>query len=249
MSRGSVPTGEERHALFDQLSALFRRCAEQALALEEERRAALRAIPGAAAALTKRDAVVTEAQRKADALQEKGDRATADAVLAADRDFFDTAQAADARRQQSAADADDQRERAVQDATELFDDTMRAIHNATAGLHAFADAEQRARADRDKAIREAEQTFRGAIEKADAVRQAALDAAAGHQSAAHGAADQARWDMQRDAQAALETAIADADRALDAALAGIPAAQAVEADFSRRRADLQRIADEQKHAV
>lgn len=249
MPRRAVPTGEERQALFDELSTVFTRCSKQASALDAEQDAALRAIPAAALALTRRDAAVREAERKADAAGSRADRAVADAIQAADREFFEAAQAADAKRQQAAIDADRARDIDIREATQLFEDTVRAIHNATAGLQAIADAEKRARDERDQTIRDAEHDFRVAIEKADSARQMALDTAASRQITAHADANRARSDAVREARSALDNTTADADRVMAEALDNLPAALTVISNFSRRRAALQAACDAEKRAI
>src|SRR6476619_3441569 len=106
MARRTVPTGAERQALFDELSAVFARCGERADAIKSDADSAVANIPASGALVAKRDLAVRDAERRAASAAEKADRAIADAVQAADRDYYDTAQAVDARRQQAGIDAD-----------------------------------------------------------------------------------------------------------------------------------------------
>jgi hypothetical protein len=209
MPRHPVPTGAERQALFDELSATFARCREQASAIEAQRDTALEGIAGAQKLLIRRDLAVREAERKAANTENKAERLRAASVEAADGEFFETAQAADAKRQQAGIDLDAQRETAIQDANDLFKQTVRAIHQATAGLQAIADAERRARDERDQVIGKAERRFRDDIRAADHARQQALDAALTRQIAAHAAADDLRSRTVADASTELSEAIVD----------------------------------------
>jgi len=249
MPRHPVPTGAERQALFDELSATFARCRERAGAIEAQRDTALEQIGDAQKLLVKRDGAVREAERKAANIENKAERLRAASVEAADGEFFETAQAADARRQQAGIDLDAQREIAVQDANDLFEQTVRAIHQATAGLQAIADAERRARADRDEAIGKAERRFRDDIRAADHARQQALDAALTRQIAAHRTADDLRSQAVADARTELSDAIAHAESDLHDALAAIPAAKGIVDETQRRLAAHERRCDEQKRAI
>lgn len=235
--------------MFDQLSAVFARCSEQARAVEQERDAALAAIAEMEALRSKRDAAIGDAERKATTAVDRADRDRGDAVQAADRDFFLAAQAADSKRQEAAIDADLRRDTAVEDAKSLFEATIRSIHNATAGLQAIADAEKRARDERDKAIRGAEQEFRDGIRKADSDRQSALDVAVSRQIAAYAAADDARTRAIRDAQLARDDAVGAADRAFQATLRALPAAKRILDETATRRDALERACDDQKRAI
>ena len=249
MSKTPVPSGAERRALFDELSAIFARCSEQATAIETQRDAALARIPEAQKLLIKRDVTVREAEQKADSAEQKADRLRAAGVEAADREFFETAQAADAKRQDAGIALDRRRETAVADASELFDQTIRAIHEAIAGLQAIADAERRAREERDKTVGKAEQAFRDDLRDADIVRQDALDAALGRQIAAHATADDVHSRAVADAQTEFTNAIAQAESALDDALGAMPAAKAIVDEARQELEALDRQCDEQKRAV
>jgi hypothetical protein len=249
MPRHPVPTGAERQALFDELSATFGRCREQAGAIEAQRDAALERIADAQRLLSARDLAIREAERKAANAESKAERLRAASVEAADRDFFEAAQAADAKRQQAGIDLDALRESAIGDANDRFEQTLRAIHQATAGLQAIADAERRAREERSEAIGTAERTFRDDLRAADNARQHALDTALTRQIAAHAAADDLRSRTVADARTDLSDTIAQAERALNDALMAIPAAQAIVVEARRQLEALERRCDEQKRAI
>jgi hypothetical protein len=249
MPRHPVPTGAARQALFDELSATFARCREQASAIEAQRDTALERIADAQKLRIKRDLAVREAERKAANTENKAERLRAASVEAADGEFFETAQAADAKRQQAGIDLDAQRETAMEDANDLFEQTVRAIHQATAGLQAIADAERRARDERDQAIGKAERRFRDDIRAADRARQQALDAALTRQISADAAADDLRSRTVADASTELADAIAQAERALHDALVAIPEAKAIVDETQRKREALERNCAEQKRAI
>jgi hypothetical protein len=249
MPRHPVPTGAERQALFDELSATFGRCRAEAGAIEAQRDAALERLADAQTLLVTRDIAVRQAERKAANAESKAERLRAASVEAADRDFFEAAQAADAKRQQAGIDLDAERETAIQDANDLFEQTLRAIHQAIAGLQAIADAERRAREERNAAIAKAERRFRDDLRAADNARQHALDTALTRQIAAHAAADDLRSRTVADARTELSATIAQAERALNDALLAIPAAKAIVAETRRQLAALERRCDEQKRAI
>jgi hypothetical protein len=249
MPRHPVPTGAERQALFDELSATFARCREQASAIEAERDTALERIADAQKLLVKRDLAVRDAERKSANTEHRAERVRAASVEAADREFFETAQAADAKRQQAGIDLDAQREIAIQDANDLFEQTVRAIHQATAGLQAIADAERRAREERNEAIGKAERRFRDDIRAADRARQQALDTALTRQIAAHAAAEELRSRTVADARTELSDAITQAERALNDALIAIPGATVIVDEAQRQLEALERRCDAQKRAI
>jgi hypothetical protein len=170
-------------------------------------------------------------------------------VEAADREFFETAQAADAKRQDLGIDVDRRRETAIHDANQLFEQTIRAIHEAIAGLQAIADAERRAREERDKAISKAEQAFRDDLRDADIARQEALDAALRRQIDAHASADDAHSRAIVDAQSDFTAAVAAAENVFGVALAAMPPAKLIVDDARRELAALDRRCDEQKRAI
>lgn len=244
-----MPTGAERQALFDELSATFERCREQASAIEAQRETALERIPEAQRLLIRRGLAVREAERKAANAESKVERLRAATVEVADREFFETAQAADGRRQQAGIDLDAQRETAIQDANDLFEQTLRAIHRATAGLQAIADAERRAREERDQAIGKAERRFRDDVRAADKARQQALDAALTRQIAAHAAADDLRSRTVADARTELSDAITQAGHVLNDALVAIPGAKVILDEAQRQLDALERRCNEQKRAI
>ena len=249
MPEPSVPTGSARQALFDELSAVFKRCGEQAAALDGDRQRALSEIAEVRPLLARREAAVRDARARADAAEDKADRALADTVQAADREYFDAAQAADGKREQTAADADNVRNATISAARERFEETIRAIHHAIAGLQAIADAEKRARDERDKALRDAEQDFLDAIRKADSDRDAALDDVLSRQIAARAAAADARSRAARDTQFALNESVRSADRTLEDSLMALPAARQIVQDATARRVVLDRACSEQKRAI
>ena len=127
---------------------------------------------------------------------------------------------------------------AIQKATDAYDRRYAEIGRGEGSPAVKAEQREKAKAERDGAIEQAEAAFRAAAENAERQRRRAYGAAQEKHIADVQAARNQEDETRAKAAAAARQAIAAADAELAAALQRTPAASAIAADFNRRDQEL-----------
>jgi hypothetical protein len=230
------PTQEEMARANADYNTAVAQCAAEREQLTLARAAAFAAVPEAkeafaaseaaiSAALTARKAAEDVAAETRQAAEQKAQRAELDAQEAADRAMRDLDPEADRRA-------------AIQKATDAYDRRYAEIGRGEGSPAVKAEQREKAKAERDGAIEQAEAAFRAAAENAERQRRRAYGAAQEKHIADVQAARNQEDETRAKAAAAARQAIAAADAELAAALQRTPAASAIAADFNRRDQEL-----------